>query len=46
VAEVFDPWVPIQRSNVNQRTGAEAKTAENTLTMYDAKGNVIWQAPP
>jgi hypothetical protein len=30
---------------VNSRTGAETKTAENTLKMYDAKGNVIWQAP-
>ena len=29
----------------NERTGAEATTAENTLTMYDAKGNLIWQGP-
>jgi len=30
---------------VNKVTGAKTKTAENTLTMYDAKGDVIWQAP-
>jgi len=26
-------------------TETETRTAESTLTMYDAKGNVIWQAP-
>jgi hypothetical protein len=30
---------------VNPRTGAETTTAENTLTMYDAKGDMIWQEP-
>lgn len=30
---------------INKRTGAKTTTAENTLTMYDAKGTVIWQAP-
>jgi hypothetical protein len=29
----------------NQETGVETKTAENTLTLLDAKGNGIWQAP-
>jgi hypothetical protein len=32
-------------TTVEKKTGAETKTAENTLTMYDAKGKVIWQAP-
>ena len=27
------------------KAGAKTKTAENTLTLRDAKGNVIWQAP-
>jgi hypothetical protein len=26
-------------------TGGQTKTAENTLTLLDAKGKVIWQAP-
>ena len=26
-------------------TGAEIKTAENTLMLFDEKGDVIWQAP-
>jgi hypothetical protein len=30
---------------VNKATGAETKTAESTLTLFDAKGSVIWQAP-
>ena len=31
-------------TTVDKNTG-ETKTAESMLTMYDAKGNVIWQAP-
>jgi len=27
------------------KAGKKTKTAENTLTLYDAKGNVIWQTP-
>jgi hypothetical protein len=30
---------------VDKTTGAKTTTAENTLTMYDGKLNVIWQAP-
>ena len=30
---------------VNKVTGATTTTAENALTFFDAKGNVIWQAP-
>ena len=29
----------------DKRTGAETKTAESTLTLFDAKGDVLWQAP-
>ena len=29
----------------DERTGAKTTTAENTLTLFDAKGKVIWQAP-
>ena len=32
-------------TTVNKRTGAETKTAESTLTLFDAKGGVIWRAP-
>ncbi len=32
-------------TTVDKRTGAETKTAESTLTLFDAKGDVIWQAP-
>ena len=27
------------------RRGAEIKTAESSLTLFDAKGDLIWQAP-
>jgi len=27
-------------------TGAKTTTAENTLTLYDGKGKVLWQLPP
>ncbi|MCZ6571669.1 MAG: hypothetical protein O7C98_00705 [Planctomycetota bacterium] len=30
---------------VDKRTGAETKTAESTLTLFDGKGGVLWQAP-
>ena len=30
---------------VDKRTGAETKTAESSLTLFDAKGTVIWEAP-
>ncbi|MHC4137639.1 MAG: hypothetical protein ACYS0K_22055 [Planctomycetota bacterium] len=32
-------------TTVDKKTGAETKTAESTLTLYDAKGKVIWKAP-
>ena len=28
-----------------ERTGAKTKTTVGTLTMFDAKGGVLWQAP-
>jgi hypothetical protein len=34
-----------ETASINRATGKETKTAESTLTLYDAKGNVIWQAP-
>ena len=30
---------------VHKRTGAETKTSAGTLTLFDAKGDVLWQAP-
>ncbi len=30
---------------VDKRTGAKTKTTAGTLTLFDAKGDVIWQAP-
>jgi hypothetical protein len=33
-------------TTVNEVSGEETKTAENTLTMFDAKGKMIWQQPP
>jgi hypothetical protein len=32
-------------TTVDKRTGAETKTTESTLTLFDAMGNVIWKAP-
>jgi hypothetical protein len=32
-------------TTVDKVTGAETKTAESTLTLYDAQGTVVWQAP-
>ena len=32
-------------ATVDKRTGAKTKTTEGTLTLFDAKGDVIWQAP-
>ena len=32
-------------TTVHKVTGAETKTAENALILFDAKGNVIWQTP-
>ena len=32
-------------TTLEERTGAETKTSAGTLTLYDAKGDVIWQAP-
>ncbi len=32
-------------TTVDKRTGAETKTTAGTLTLLDAKGDVIWQAP-
>ena len=29
-------------TTVNKRTGAETKTSAGTLTLYDAKGSVLW----
>ena len=30
---------------MNKVTRATTKTSEGTLTLFDAKGNVIWKAP-
>ena len=32
-------------TTINKVTGAETKTAEGTLTLYNAKGNVLHQVP-
>ncbi len=32
-------------TTVDKRTGAETKTTAGTLTLFDAKGKVLWQAP-
>ena len=32
-------------TTVDKRTGAETKTTAGTLTLFDAKGDVLWQAP-
>ncbi len=32
-------------TTVDRRTGAEIKTAESTLTLFNSKGDVIWDAP-
>lgn len=32
-------------TDVNKSTGVRTTTAQNALTLFDAKGNVIWQAP-
>ena len=32
-------------TTVNKRTGAETETTAGTLTLFDAKGDVLWQAP-
>ncbi|MFB3066243.1 MAG: hypothetical protein ACE10D_06975 [Planctomycetota bacterium] len=32
-------------TTVDKRTGDKTKTTEGTLTLFDAKGDVLWQAP-
>ena len=32
-------------TTVDKRTGAKTKTTAGALTLYDAKGDVLWQAP-